>query len=113
MSKQLLCCVLAILLLCGCSPTPEAPTTAATTEAPDVVSNVVPNTPWARAAIDYPGDTFVLGDSVNAFAFPAVDISDMKYLEFDIYISSAARLSNITENTQFEITSSGVYGESE
>lgn len=83
-------------------------TTAATTQTPKTVYSVAPNIAWARATRERPGNPVTVGDSVNAFAFPAIDISGMDYLEFDIYLPSTAKLSNITKSTQLEITSSGV-----
>ena len=46
-------------------------TTAATTEPPKTVYSVVPNIAWARATRERPGNPVTVGDSVNAFAFPA------------------------------------------
>ncbi|MBQ7325826.1 MAG: hypothetical protein IJW98_08785 [Clostridia bacterium] len=73
----------------------------------DVVYSVVPDMIWATATKDDATATFVMGNSVNAFQFAPIDVSEMKYLEFDLYLPSVKNLSKITENSQFEITSSG------
>jgi hypothetical protein len=73
----------------------------------DVVYSVVPDMIWATATREDATATFVMGNSVNAFQFAPIDVSEMKYLEFDLYLPSVKNLSKITENSQFEITSSG------
>ncbi len=73
----------------------------------EVVYSVVPDMIWATATREDATATFVMGNSVNAFKFAPIDISGMKYLEFDLYLPSVKNLSKITENSQFEITSSG------
>ena len=104
------------------SPSSTAPTETSATEAlpstnqnqtptppstEGVVYSVVPDMIWATATKEDASATFVMGNSVNPFQFTPVDISKMKYLEFDIYLPSVDNLSNITVNSQFEITSSG------
>lgn len=108
----------------GDEPSDDAPsdstsacsqTTAATPEEtkplpPDtekVIYSVVPDMVWATSSKEDASATFVMGNSVNSFQFAPVDISNMKYMEFDLYIPSVTNLSKISSNSQFEITSSG------
>jgi len=73
----------------------------------EVVYSVVPDMIWATTTREDATAIFVMGNSVNAFKFAPIDISGMKYLEFDLYLPSVKNLSKITTNSQFEITSSG------
>ena len=71
------------------------------------VTVVKPNTPWANATKDNPSSAFKMGDSVNGFKFDAVDLSEMNFIEFDLYVPSVDNLNQITTNSEFEISSSG------
>lgn len=73
----------------------------------NVIYNVAPDIVWATETIENASYTFIMGNSVNAFEFAPIDISEMKYLEFDLYVPSARDVSKITSESQFEITSSG------
>ena len=117
-------------LLVSCKATPSTNTTESTTaaesttttesstEAPQepfdpIVYNVVPDIIWAYATKNSEQTPFTMGDGTYSFNFSNVDISTMKYLEFDLYIPSVENYANITEDTQFEITSSGTYDKNE
>ncbi len=73
----------------------------------NVIYNVVPDILWATSTKEDASSTFVMGDSVNSFQFSPIDISGMKYLEFDLYLPTVDGYSRITTSAQFEITSSG------
>ena len=78
-----------------------------------LVYSVVPDIVWAYATRENTMMTFTMGNGVYEFGFSAVDISEMQYLEFDIYIPSMTNYAKITEDTQFEITSSGTCDKNE
>ena len=111
----LLAMMLSMLAACTTSAavttttTPPATTSEPEPDQPDgpVVYSVFPEMVWAYATKENSLMTFKLGDGVYEFSFRPVDISEMKYLEFDLYLPSIAKIKKITEDTQFEITSSG------
>lgn len=71
-----------------------------------VIYNVIPNIDWATQTKETAA-TFTMGDSVTSFSFKAVDLTEMTYIEFDLYVPDATNVTALSTATQFELSSSG------
>ncbi len=76
------------------------------------VYHVVPGIGWASATKDDAAG-LNLGDMIYGHTFVPVDLSEMKYMEFDLWVADASKISSLSKATQFELTSSGKIDEEE
>ncbi|MBR6410033.1 MAG: hypothetical protein IKS35_01440 [Clostridia bacterium] len=78
-----------------------------------VIYNIIPDCSWGNDTRTTAEGEYMLGDGVYQVTFKAIDVSGMKYLELDLYVPDATNIKKLTGNTQFEITSSGIYDKEE
>ena len=78
-----------------------------------ILYSVKPNIAWATDTKSTTR-TFTMGNSTNQyFKFDPVDLTGMQYIEFDLYISDITNYNNLTKNSEFEISSAGIYDKEE
>ncbi len=90
------------------TPTTAAPTDPPETDEPYVAPDkIVPNNAWGNATKENP-HPFTLGSSIDAQP-PAevINLTDMRFLEFDLYVEDPDTANSITGQTQLEISSGG------
>ena len=76
--------------------------------AEEPVFNIVPCMMWTLNKNQSAMHAFTFGEGEHAFRFDPIDIREMEYLEFDVYISDTDVVHRWkTGETEFEITSSG------